>query len=127
MEKAAHIVICPSNPLISIGPILAVPNVREALRKRRSQVMAVSPIVGGRSLKGPSDRMLSQLGFEVSALAVARLYEDLCSTFIIDPVDDHQRSAIESLGMRVAICPTVMHTLEDKQRLAREILRLVVH
>lgn len=126
LEKAAQIVICPSNPLISIGPILAVPNVREALRKRRSQVMAVSPIVGGRSLKGPSDRMLSQLGFEVSALGVARIYEDICSTFIIDPVDHHQRAAIESLGMRVVICPTVMHRLEDKQRLARDILSLAV-
>ena len=123
MESASSIVICPSNPLISIGPILAVPGVREALRKRRAHVIAVCPIVGGKSLKGPSDRMLDQLGHDVSALGVARMYQDICATFVIDSVDGAQRAAIESLGMEVVVRPTVMRNVEDKEQLARRILQ----
>jgi LPPG:FO 2-phospho-L-lactate transferase len=123
LERAAAIVICPSNPLISIGPILAVPGIREALRKRREDVVAVCPIVGGKSLKGPSDRMLAQLGFDVSASGVARMYQDICATFLIDSVDGGERPAVEALGMRAVVCSTVMHTLEDKERLAGEALR----
>jgi LPPG:FO 2-phospho-L-lactate transferase len=122
IERASKIVLCPSNPLISVGPILAVPGVREALRKRRRHVLAVCPIVGGKSLKGPSDRMLAQLGLEVSACGVARMYQDICATFVIDPVDSAQSAIIESLDMKALVCPTVMRTLEDKKRLAREIL-----
>jgi LPPG:FO 2-phospho-L-lactate transferase len=123
LERAAVIVICPSNPLISIGPILAVPGVREALRKRREDVVAVCPIVGGKSLKGPSDRMLAQLGFDVSASGVARMYQDICATFLIDSVDAGERPAVEALGMKAVVSSTVMHTLEDKQRLAGEVLQ----
>ena len=123
LERAAVIVICPSNPLISIGPILAVPGVREALRKRREDVVAVCPIVGGKSLKGPSDRMLAQLGFDVSASGVARMYQDICARFLIDSVDAGERLAVEALGMKAVVCSTVMHTLEDKERLAGEALR----
>ena len=123
LERAAVIVICPSNPLISIGPILAVPGIREALRKRRDDVVAVCPIVGGKSLKGPSDQMLAQLGFDVSASGVARMYQDICETFLIDSVDASERPAIEALGMTAVVCSTVMHTLEDKERLAGEALR----
>lgn len=123
LERASTIVICPSNPLISIGPILAVPGMREALQKRRKDVVAVCPIVGGKSLKGPSDKMLAQLGFDVSACGVARMYQDFCATFVIDPVDSAYSSSIESLGMEVVIHQTVMRTLEDKERLARSILQ----
>jgi len=123
LERAAVIVICPSNPLISIGPILAVPGVREALRKRRKDVVAVCPIVGGKSLKGPSDRMLAQLGFDVSASGVARMYQDICATFVIDSVDAGERAAVEALGMKALVCSTVMQTVQDKERLAREALR----
>jgi LPPG:FO 2-phospho-L-lactate transferase len=123
LERAAVIVICPSNPLISIGPILAVPGVREALRKRRKDVVAVCPIVGGKSLKGPSDRMLAQLGFDVSASGVARMYQDICATFLIDSVDAGERPAVEALGMTAVVCSTVMQTVEDKERVAGEALR----
>jgi len=123
MEGASSIVICPSNPLISIGPILAVPGVREALRKRRAHVIAVCPIVGGKSLKGPSDRMLEQLGHDVSALGVARMYQDICGTFVIDSIDSAQSAAIEALGMEVVVHPTVMRNVEDKEQLARRILQ----
>ena len=123
LARAAVVVICPSNPLISIGPILAVPGVREALRKRRKDVVAVCPIVGGKSLKGPSDRMLAQLGFDVSASGVARMYQDICATFLIDSVDAGESPAVEALGMKAVVCSTVMHTLEDKERLAGAVLQ----
>ncbi len=124
IRDADRIVICPSNPLISIGPILAVKGIREALRARRDSVVAVCPIVGGKSLKGPSDKMLAELGHEASAKGVAKLYADFTGTFVIDPADESQRIAIESLGMKVAVIPTVMKTLGDKRKLARTVLAL---
>ncbi len=122
IRDAGRILICPSNPLISIGPILAVPGVREALRARRKDVIAVCPIVGGKSLKGPSDKMLAQLGYEPSAQGVAKLYSDFTGTFVIDPVDEPQADAIRALGMDVAVIPTVMKTRGDKRKLARALL-----
>ncbi|MGH9865044.1 MAG: 2-phospho-L-lactate transferase [Candidatus Acidiferrales bacterium] len=124
LGHAVAIVICPSNPLISIGPILAVPGIRDMLRKRRENVVAICPIVAGRSLKGPSDRMLAQLGFDVSASGVARMYQDICATFVIDPVDADERIAIESLDMKVVTRNTVMSTLEDKEQLGRDVVEL---
>jgi LPPG:FO 2-phospho-L-lactate transferase len=122
IAAADRIIICPSNPLISIGPILAVPGVREQLRAHKEKVFAVCPIVGGKSLKGPSDKMLTQLGHKSTALGVAKLYADFTGTFIIDPVDKSQSAAIAALGMKVAIIPTVMKTLAQKRKLARAIL-----
>lgn len=124
IEDADRIVISPSNPLISIGPILAVPSVREALRKRRADVVAICPLVGGKSLKGPSDRMMAELGYEVSAVGAASLYRDICTTFVIDEADDAASPAIEALGMRPLVRPTVMKNVEDKERLARHVLSL---
>jgi LPPG:FO 2-phospho-L-lactate transferase len=124
IEQADGIVITPSNPLISIGPILAVPGVRSALCQRRESVVAVCPLVGGKSLKGPSDRMMAQLGYDVSAAGVARLYRDFCSTMVIDDADGHRSSALKALDVRPIICPTVMRTVEDKEKLARVVLRL---
>ncbi len=118
------ILICPSNPLISIGPILAVPGIREALRARKQSVIAVCPIVGGRSLKGPSDKMLAQLGHEPSALGVAKLYADFSGTFVIDPADKAQAGPIRKLGMKVEVIPTVMATRAQKRKLARSLLAL---
>lgn len=127
LDDAERIVICPSNPLISIGPILAVPGVRDALERNSAKVVAISPIVGGRSLKGPSDRMLAQLGMEVSALGVARLYTGLAATYVIDPEDAAQATEIERLGLQVVVTTTVMRSAEDKERLARQILALTAN
>jgi LPPG:FO 2-phospho-L-lactate transferase len=124
IRAADRIVICPSNPLISIGPILAVPGIREALRERRKDVVAVCPIVGGKSLKGPSDKMLAQLGYEASAQGVAKLYADFSGTFVIDPADQAQEQTICAIGMNVAVIPTVMTTRGDKRKLARALLRM---
>jgi LPPG:FO 2-phospho-L-lactate transferase len=125
IEQADGIVISPSNPLISIGPILAVPGVREALRKRRDHVAAVCPLVAGRSLKGPSDKMMAERGYGVSAAGVASLYYEICSIFVIDHVDEAASAAIEALDMRAVVRPTVMRTLEDKEHLARQVLAVL--
>jgi len=124
IRDADRILICPSNPLISIGPILAVPGIREALRARKEGVIAVCPIVGGKSLKGPSDKMLAELGHEPSAIGVARLYVDFTSTFVIDPADKTQAEPICKLGMKVDVVPTVMKTRAQKRKLARSLLAL---
>lgn len=122
IREAERIVICPSNPLISIGPILAMPGIREALCERKKDVIAICPIVGGKSLKGPSDKMLAQLGHESSARGVAKLYADFTGTFVIDPADKSQADAIRKMGMEVAVVPTVMNTLVQKRKLARALL-----
>jgi LPPG:FO 2-phospho-L-lactate transferase len=124
IRDAERIIICPSNPLISIGPILAIPGVREQLRAEKKKVFAVCPIVGGKSLKGPSDRMLAQQGHEATASGVAKLYADFTGTLIIDTADKALAGTITALGMKVAILPTVMKTRSQKRRLARALLRL---
>jgi LPPG:FO 2-phospho-L-lactate transferase len=121
---ADRIIICPSNPLISIGPILAVPGIRQQLRARRDSVFAVCPIVGGKSLKGPSDKMLSQTGHEPTAKGVAKLYADFTGTFVIDPADKAAADSIRALGMKVTILPTVMKSTAQKRKLARALLSL---
>jgi LPPG:FO 2-phospho-L-lactate transferase len=122
IRDADRILICPSNPLISIGPILAVPGIRAALRACKKNVIAVCPIVAGKSLKGPSDKMLVELGYEASALGVAKLYADFTGTFVIDPADKTQAGSIRKLGMQVEVVPTVMKTRTQKRKLARLLL-----
>ncbi len=124
IRDADRILICPSNPLISIGPILAVPGIREALRARKESVVAVCPIVGGKSLKGPSDKMLAELGHEPSALGVAKLYADFSGTFVIDPADKKQADRIRNLGMKVEVISSMMRTRAQKCKLARSLLAL---
>ncbi len=125
IRDAEAIIICPSNPLISIGPILAVPGIREALKETRAIVAAISPVVGGASLKGPTDRMLTQLGLEVSAAQVARLYHDFLDIYIIDEKDSEAKEEIEGLGISVTITQTVMSGPEEKLALARAVLKAV--
>jgi LPPG:FO 2-phospho-L-lactate transferase len=124
LERAALIVIAPSNPLISIGPILAVPGLRGLLRGARGRRVAVTPLVGGVSLKGPTDRMLAQLGKAVSPVTVAEDYRDVIDMFVLDEQDAALRPRIEALGMRCAVLPTVMTDLAAKQALARNVLAL---
>jgi len=122
VAAADAVVFCPSNPVVSIGPLLAVPGVREALAATRAPKVAVSPIVGGRALKGPADRMLRTLGHEVSALGVARMYEGLLDGFVFDRSDEQQADAISTLGMRPLVTDAVMRDGPDRERLAREVL-----
>jgi LPPG:FO 2-phospho-L-lactate transferase len=115
-------VICPSNPVVSVGPILAIPGLREALASSRAPKVAVSPIVGGRALKGPADRMLLSLGYEVSAAGVAAMYAGLVDGMVVDAVDREERAGIEDVGMRVLVTDAVMRDDRDRARLAGETL-----
>ena len=108
IAAADAIVVAPSNPLVSIGPVLAVPGVRAAIEARRSIVCAVSPIIAGAALKGPADRMLAELGHEASALGVARLYASLCSTLVIDDADAALAPSIEAAGVHAVVTDTIM-------------------
>jgi LPPG:FO 2-phospho-L-lactate transferase len=119
---AETIVVCPSNPVVSIGPILAVPGMHEALRARRAAVVAVSPIVAGQALKGPADRLLSELGHESSAIGVARLYADWVGTLVIDEADRALAGAVEAEGVRCVVAPTIMSTTERAATLAKTVL-----
>jgi LPPG:FO 2-phospho-L-lactate transferase len=122
LRTSAAILIAPSNPLVSVDPILALHGVRPALRARRDRVAAVSPLVGGRPLKGPLHRMLRGLGLEVSPRGVARLYRDVAGTFVLDGRDRAWQTRIEALGMRVVVTDTVMRTPAHAARLAGVVL-----
>jgi len=114
-------VFCPSNPFVSLDPILSLPRVREGLAPRR--VVAVSPIVGGQALKGPAAKMFAELGLEVSALAVARHYTGLLRSFVIDTADEALAPEIREGGPRVLVTNTIMKTAADRARLASEMLK----
>jgi LPPG:FO 2-phospho-L-lactate transferase len=120
---AEVVILCPSNPVVSLGPILAVPGMRELLASSSAPKVAVSPIVGGRALKGPADKMLRSLGHEVSATGVARMYAGLIDGFVIDRIDREKQAQISALGMRVLVTDAVMCDEADRERLAREVLR----
>jgi LPPG:FO 2-phospho-L-lactate transferase len=122
IREADAVVIAPSNPIVSVAPILATPGVREALVDTPAPIVAVSPIVGGHALKGPAAKMLATLGHEVSALGVARLYADLIEGLVIDEVDRELAPAVELVGPRVLVTATVMGDEADRQRLAAEVL-----
>ncbi len=122
IASAERVVCCPSNPVVSIGPILAVPRVLDALVARRASVVAVSPIVAGAALKGPADRLLRELGYESSALGVARLYAPWAATFVIDEADAALAPAIEELEMRCVVTGTVMSDPAATDALARAVL-----
>jgi LPPG:FO 2-phospho-L-lactate transferase len=122
IQQAEAVVIAPSNPIVSVAPILATPGVQAALEAVAAPIVAVSPIVGGRALKGPAANMLATLGHEVSALGVARIYAGLVDGLVIDEVDADLVPSIELLGVRVLTTATVMGDLDDRRRLADEVL-----
>ena len=124
LNESDLLVFCPSNPFLSVDPILAVPGVRKKIENFRGARVAVSPIVGGEAIKGPAGKILRELGHEVSCVGVAKRYVDLCDVFIIDNVDADLASAIEKLGMRVVVTNTIMNNDQEKRTLAREILSL---
>ena len=124
LNESDLLVFCPSNPFLSVDPILAVPGVRKKIENFRGARVAVSPIVGGEAIKGPAGKILRELGHEVSCVGVAKRYVDLCDVFIIDNVDADLASTIEKLGMRVVVTNTIMNNDQEKRTLAREILSL---
>jgi LPPG:FO 2-phospho-L-lactate transferase len=128
LGEAAGIFLAPSNPVASIGPILAVPGTREALRATRAPIVAISPVVGGKSLKGPTDKFLRWAGVEVSPLGVAQLYHSTLKGLdgmLIDAVDAGEGPRIEALGIQVRVGDTIMRGPEEKRRVARMALKLL--
>jgi LPPG:FO 2-phospho-L-lactate transferase len=121
IEGAERVVIAPSNPAVSIDPVLAVPGVRDAIKARRDQVVAVSPIVGGRALKGPADRLMAELGREVSVVGVADWYRDRIGTLVIDTVAADHAPAIAELGVEPVVTATVMSDPAITEQLARTV------
>jgi LPPG:FO 2-phospho-L-lactate transferase len=125
LEAADTIVVCPSNPVISIGPILAVPGIREVLVARRDRVVGVSPIIAGRPVRGPADRLMGPLGIEVSCVGVARAYREFCSALVIDATDAVLAPQVEALGVRAVVADTVMRDARVAAALARNTLAAV--
>jgi len=128
LHRADLVVFCPSNPWVSIDPILAVEGVRRTLQEERERrelpVAAISPIIGGKTVKGPAAKMFSELGITPSALAVAEHYRELCSGFVLDRLDEEQALAIRVLGMQTLVTDTLMNSSADRIRLADEVLRV---
>lgn len=118
LAGAEVVVLCPSNPLLSLGPPLALAGVADALAARRDSVVAVSPIVAGAALKGPADRLLAELGHEVSAVGVARLYHDVAGTLVVDEADAALAGQVEDEGLRCVVAATVMHSVAHATGLA---------
>jgi len=123
IAEAEAVILCPSNPFISIGPILAVPGIREALRRIRTRVLAISPIVGGRALKGPAARMMKSMRHRASAAEVAKLYRDFVSVFVLDEIDRKQAVQVEALEMRPVVTNTIMNGLRERKALAQVVVR----
>jgi LPPG:FO 2-phospho-L-lactate transferase len=126
IAQADAVIVAPSNPLVSIGPILSVAGIREALRETAAPVVAVSPIVGGQALKGPADRMLTSLGHESSATGVARLYQDFLNVLVLDNADEALAPEVEALGVRPVVTDTIMRDEASRRALAQATLRAVL-
>ena len=122
IREAELAIICPSNPIVSIGTILAVNGVRDAIRRTGAKKVAISPIIAGAPVKGPADKLLRGLGFEVSAYSVAKLYSDFLDTFVLDTADAAEKDRVEKLGIEVKVTKTIMKSLQDKIELARTVL-----
>lgn len=122
LATAERVVICPSNPIVSIRPVLAVPGVAGAVQARRDDVVAVSPIVKGAALKGPADRLLTELGHEPSVVGVARLYAPYAATLVIDEADAALAAAVEAEGVRAVVAPTIMNGPAEAKALAGVVL-----
>ena len=122
ITSADTVVVAPSNPIVSIGPVVAVPGISDALSARRADVVAVSPIVAGSALKGPAERMLRELGHEPTVVGVARLYRDIAATLVVDDADAAEVDAVEAEGMACVVTPTVMANVEVATDLCQTIL-----
>jgi LPPG:FO 2-phospho-L-lactate transferase len=122
LEEADAILLCPSNPVISIGPILALPGVRQTLASRRTRVVGVSPIIHGAPVKGPADRLMAGLGMEVSCVGVASAYADICGTLLVDGLDAGRAPELEDLGVRPVVTPILMRDAAGAESLARAVL-----
>ena len=124
LDQSEAVVVCPSNPVVSIGPILSVAGIADTLSRRRDRVVAVSPIVAGAALKGPADRLLEELGEQRSVVGVARRYATVAGTLIVDEADRVLAAAVEAEGMACVVAPTVMRGPVEAARLAGVVLEV---
>jgi LPPG:FO 2-phospho-L-lactate transferase len=122
IRDAHRLVVAPSNPIVSIDPVLAVPGVRDAVMARRYHAVAVSPIIAGAALKGPADRLLRELGHEASVIGVARLYAPLVGTLVIDEADAEHVAAVEAEGLRCVVTRTIMSGPDEARALAEVVV-----
>ncbi|MBV8161882.1 MAG: 2-phospho-L-lactate transferase [Acidimicrobiia bacterium] len=122
LTDASRLIVCPSNPILSIAPILAVPGIEAAVAARREDVWAISPIVAGAALKGPADRLMAELGLEASVVGMARLYAPFAGTLVVDEADAALAAGVEAEGVRCVVAPTVMHGLSEATALAKTVL-----
>jgi LPPG:FO 2-phospho-L-lactate transferase len=125
IASADVVVVAPSNPVVSIGPVLAVTGVRDALRSTGAKIVAVSPIIGGKTIKGPADRMMRSLGMTATAVGVAEAYRDFLDVLVIDEEDGDLAAEVESTGVRAVVAPTIMHGQAEKRALAAAVLAAV--
>jgi len=125
IRDASGIIICPSNPVTSIGPILAVPGMKDAIKNAAAAVIGVSPIIGDSAISGPAHKLMAAQGWEPSAFGVAKVYSDFVDTLLIDSADEMLREKIQSLGIKVVATPIRIDSNSEKRRLAREVLALV--
>ena len=123
LKQADAILLAPSNPIVSIGSILAVPGIHDALHEASGMIVAVSPIIGGAPIKGPADKLMSGLGIEVSAVGVARCYRDFLDVMVIDEQDAALASRIEDLGIPTVVTNTIMRDNQTKAALAQTVLQ----
>jgi LPPG:FO 2-phospho-L-lactate transferase len=119
IARAEGIVLCPSNPVVSIAPILAVPGIRAAIQNAACRTVAVTPIIGGAPVRGMADKLLPAWGIEVSARGVASMYGGLADAFVLDQVDAAQATDVAALGLEPVVAPTLMNTVEDAAALAK--------
>jgi LPPG:FO 2-phospho-L-lactate transferase len=122
IASAEQIIVCPSNPIVSIGPLLAIPGVLAALEARRSDIVAVSPLIAGAALKGPADRLMVELGSEASVVGVAQLYAPWVGTLVIDEADRALAADVSAQGMRCVVAPTIMDSPERAAALAQAVI-----
>jgi LPPG:FO 2-phospho-L-lactate transferase len=122
IREAERIIICPSNPILSIAPILSIPAIRKALEDSKVPVIGISPIIGGKAIKGPADKIMTSMGFEASAYGVAKFYGSLLKHFIIDEVDLEHRERIQEIGIKVTVTNTLMKSIEDAVNLAKVVM-----
>jgi len=125
IRRAQAVILCPSNPITSIAPILSVPGIKGALQETRAAIVAVSPIIQGSPVSGPAHKLMAAMGHEVSALGVAEVYADFLDRIVIAPEDENLKGRIEELGIKASVFPIRMDSLEDKRRVARELLTIV--
>ncbi len=125
IRRAQAVILCPSNPITSIAPILSVPGIKGALQETRAAIVAVSPIIQGSPVSGPAHKLMAAMGHEVSAFGVAQVYADFLDRIVIAPEDENLKGRIEELGIKTSVFPIRMDLLEDKRRVARELLTIV--